>query len=130
MQPFDESDATSQHVDKIRSLRVRPPRDFSLSFMADQFKRDVAKPFKQLGSLVELWNELLPADVAAGTRLEALQRGVLTVAVDSSARLYDLDRRLRGGLEQQLLTRHKGAAFRKVKLKVDAKGWAPEAREQ
>lgn len=107
----------------MRALRVRPERDLSLGFMADQFKREVARPFKQLGDLVEIWTELLPGDVAAGTRLESLQRGVLTVAVDSSARLYEVDRRLREGLEVDLITRHKGTAFRRVKLCVDATGF-------
>lgn len=115
--------ATRRHVEQLRQTRVRKVPDYSLAFVADQFKRDVARPFKQLGDLAELWNGLLPAEVAAGTRLEALQRGVLSVAVDSSARLYEVDRRLREGLERELITRHKGTAFRKVKLRVDASGW-------
>jgi len=110
----------------MRRLRVRPERDVSMRFFADQFKREIARPFKQLGDLIELWNELLPADVAAGTRLEALSRGVLSVAVDSSARLYEVDRRLREGLERELITRHNGPAFRRVKLRVDAAGWGEE----
>ncbi len=115
--------AARRHVEALRERRVRPERDVSLGFLADQFKRDIARPFKQLGDLAELWNELLPAEVAAGTRLESLQRGVLSVAVDSSSRLYELDRRLREGLERDLVTRHQGAAFRKVKLRVDASGF-------
>ena len=107
----------------MRSLRVRPERDLSLGFLADQFQREVARPFKQLGDLVDLWNELLPGDVASGTRLESLQRGVLSVAVDSSARLYEVDRRLREGVEQQLITQHRGTALRRVKLRVDASGF-------
>lgn len=121
--PTPHETAGRDHVEKMRTLRVRPERDVSMAFLADQFKREVARPFKQLGDLVELWNELLPGEVAAGTRLEALARGVLSVAVDSSARLYEVDRRLREGLERELITRHKGAAFRRVKLRVDASGW-------
>lgn len=115
--------ATRKHVESLRERRVRPERDLSLGFLADQFKREIARPFKQLGDLAELWNELLPAEVVSGTRLESLQRGTLSVAVDSSSRMYDLDRRLREGLERDLVTRHKGAAFRKVKLRVDASGF-------
>ncbi|MEM7625912.1 MAG: DciA family protein [Planctomycetota bacterium] len=124
MSPSPEESASREHVEKMRTLRVRPDRDLSLGFLTDQFKREVARPFKQLGDLVELWAELLPKDVADGTRLESLQRGVLSVAVDSSARLYEVDRRLREGLETQLITRHKGGAFRRVKLRVDATGWS------
>jgi len=115
--------ATRKHVEALRERRVRPERDLSLGFLADQFKREIARPFKQLGDLAELWNELLPADVTCGTRLESLQRGVLSVAVGSSSRMYDLDRRLREGLEHELVTRHQGTAFRKVKLRVDASGF-------
>ena len=107
-----------QELRARRQHRLRPEKDFSMSFVADQFKRDVARPFKQLGDLIELWNQLLPADVADGTRLESLQRGILTVAVDSSARMYEIDRRLREGLEQSLIKQHKGPAFRRVKLRV------------
>ncbi|MEM8738293.1 MAG: DciA family protein [Planctomycetota bacterium] len=115
--------ASQQHLERLRQFRVRAERDVSMGFLADQFKRDVARPFKQLGDLIALWHELVPEEVAAGTRLESLQRGVLTVAVDSSARLYEVDRRLREGLELQLITRHKGPAFRRVKLRVAADGW-------
>ncbi|MBB6428502.1 DciA family protein [Algisphaera agarilytica] len=123
MSESPQDQTARRHVEALRERRVKPQPDLSLGFLADQFKREVARPFKQLGDLVELWNELLPEEVAAGTRLEALQRGVLTVAVDSSARLYEVDRRLREGLERELVTRHKGAAFRKVKLRVEAAGW-------
>lgn len=124
--PDPESAASRDHVERLRRSRVAPEPDLSLGFMADQFKREVARPFKQLGDLIELWADLVPGDVAEGTRLESLQRGVLTVAVDSSARLYDLDRRLRGGLERDLITRHKGPALRRIKLRVAADGWTDD----
>ena len=111
-----------------REQRVAPSADASMRFVADLFKREVARPFKQLGDLIELWNQLLPAEVTQRTRLEGLSRGVLSVAVDSSATLYDLDRRLREGLEQELITRHRGPAFRRIKLRVEAQGWDPPDR--
>lgn len=123
--PLDGNDSAARHVEKIRRLRNRREPDLSLGFMADQFKRDVARPYKQLGDLVAIWGDLLPEDVAVGTRLESLQRGVLRVAVDSSARLYEVDRRLREGLQRELISRHKGPAFRSIKLRVDTTGWGP-----
>lgn len=83
-----------------------------MAFLARQFKQGVAKPFKQLGGVGRLWEELLPAELAGHTRLESLRRGVLKVAVDSSSRLYELDRLLRGGLEQELIRRHRGGVTR------------------
>lgn len=105
------------HLDALRRHRVRPQRDESLAFIAEQFQREVARPFKQLGAVAAVWGELVPAELAQGARLESLQRGTLTVSVSSSAVLYELDRRLRDGLERELVIRHKGAAFRRVKLR-------------
>jgi hypothetical protein len=64
-----------------------------------------------------LWTDLVPAELVAHSRLEGLSRGVLRVAVDSSSHLFELDRLLRGGLEQRLITSHKGPAFRRVQLR-------------
>ena len=106
------------HLDALRRYRVRPARDESLGFMVDQFQREVARPFKQLGAIAVVWGELVPSELAEAARLESLQRGTLTVSVSTSAVLYELDRRLRDGLERELIIRHKGAAFRRVKLRL------------
>lgn len=105
-------------LDKLRSLRVDKDGDFSLGFIKQQFQRDVAKPHKQLGAIGELWHELVPPGLARHTRLEGLSRGVLRVAVDSSAHLYQLDRLLREGLQRQLIIGHKGGTLRSVRLRV------------
>ena len=44
---------------------------------------------------------------------------MLRVAVDSSARLYELDRLLRSGLQKQLISQSKGPAVRRVQLRVN-----------
>ncbi len=124
--PVKSSEQILREIQERRQQRVFVPADRSMGFVTDLFKREIARPYKQLGDLVTLWNELLPVEIARGTRLESLSRGVLSVAVDSSARLYELDRRLREGLERDLITRHKGPAFRKVKLRVQADGWAEQ----
>lgn len=108
------------HLDALRRHRVRPERDDSLGFMVDQFQREVARPFKQLGAISGVWGELVPSELARAARLDSLQRGTLTVSVTTSAVLYELDRRLRDGLERELIVRHKGAAFRRVKLRLAA----------
>ncbi|MEZ6189732.1 MAG: DciA family protein [Phycisphaerales bacterium] len=111
-------DPYQSHLDGLRERRNRKDPDLSLSFLAGQFKREVQKPFEQLGKLTEIWGELVPPDLAAHTRLEGLSRGVLRVSVDSSGRLYELDRLLRGGVLDELITRHRGKALRRVDLKV------------
>lgn len=113
-----DGELSRQHLDRLRGWRNRKERDLTLGFLADQFKRHVARPHRQLEQLVGLWAELVPADLAAHTRLAGLARGVLHVDVDSSARLYELDRLLRSGLERQIITRHKGPAMRRIQLRV------------
>lgn len=112
------SDPVQDHLDRLRQNRSLPKPDLSLGFMSEQFKRDVAKPYKQLGDLSELWGQLLPARLVERTRLVGLSRGVLHVEVDNPAAHYEIDRMLRGGLQKQLIEGHKGPAFRKVQVKV------------
>ncbi len=116
-------DPYQSHLDGLRARRNRKDPDLSLGFMTEQFKREVQKPYEQLGKLAEIWLDLVPTELAEHTRLMGLTRGVLRVAVDSSGRLYELDRLLRGGVFDELVTRHKGKAVRRVELKVgDVKG--------
>lgn len=111
-------DPAQEHLERLRRSRSLPKRDLSLSFMTEQFKRDVAKPYKQLGDLAELWCELVPAALVQRSRLIGLSRGVLHVEVDNPAAHFEVDRLLRGGLLKQLIQSHKGPAIRKVQIKV------------
>ncbi len=111
-------------LQNARLARLRQRRNFgaadrSLGFLAEQFKHEVARPFKQLEGLCEAWAQLVPADLHARCRLESLQRGVLTVAVDSSATHYRLDALIRDGLAVKLAEACRGKALRRVKVRVD-----------
>lgn len=110
---------------RLRGWRNRPESAAALAeFLPGQFRNEVERPLRQFASLGAIWSEILRPDLLPRTRLESLSRGVLRVAVDSSATLYDLDRELRAGLERELIKRHKGPAFRRVQLFVqDAKFW-------
>jgi hypothetical protein len=106
------------HLDRLRQWRSRPEPDLSLGFLREQFKRRVEKPHKQLAAIVEAWQKFVPAALLNYCRLESLSRGVLTVGVDDSAHLYDLDRLLRQGLEQQVRAAAKGPTLRRVQLRL------------
>jgi len=90
----------------------------SLDFLSQQFKQEIDKPYRQLKSLTELWEELVPAELRAHCRLDSLSRGVLRVTVDSASCRYELDRLLREGLAKQLIVQHKGPAMRRVQVRV------------
>ncbi len=109
--------SSQERLDRVRKLRVYT-KDTSLAFLHETFKRDIEKPFKQLAKLTPLWQEMVPDALLPFTRLESLSRGTLTVVVEGSARLYELDRLLRSGLQTELIKRYTGPAFRKVKLQL------------
>jgi hypothetical protein len=129
------TDPVQEHLDRLRASRSLPKRDLSLGFLTDQFKRDVAKPYKQLGDLAEMWAQLVPARLVERSRLVGLSRGILHVEVDNPAAHFEIDRLLRSGVQKQLIQGHKGPAFRKVQIKlvgrseagaVDARRLPPE----
>ncbi len=118
---MDPSQVQRDYLDRLRGWRNRPEQDLSLGFLRQQFQSQVERPYKQLGSVSQLWRELVPAELADHCRLESFQRGVLRVVVDSSPALYALDRLLRGGVERELVCRHKGRpGLRRVQLRVGA----------
>jgi hypothetical protein len=121
------SDPQQQRLDQLRRWRTRPEPDLSLAFLREQFKREVEKPHKQLAQIGSVWPTLVPPELAAHCRLTTLLRGVLRVAVEDSAHLYDLDRLLRQGLERQLRAAVKGPAIHRVQLFV-APAAPPTAR--
>jgi predicted nucleic acid-binding Zn ribbon protein len=105
------------HLGRLDRWKGRKDPDRSLSFLVGQFKREVERPYKQVGKLVSLWEQLVPAELAAHTKLSGFSRGVLSVTVDSSARLYELDQLLRGGVEKELVKLSK-TTLTKVRLRV------------
>jgi predicted nucleic acid-binding Zn ribbon protein len=130
-----DGDPQVDRLEKLRRWKVRPERDLSLQFLRSQFRREVEKPFHQLEAIAPLWRQLVGAQLAGHSCPESFSRGVLRVAVDSSSRLYELDRLLRGGLEKQLAREHKGAALNRVRLRVDVSRFTdgserPEQRGQ
>lgn len=96
-------------LERVRDLRTRRSPDLSLGFLAAQFKRTVARPYRQFRDACRAWEKEVPAALAERTRLEGLSRGVLRVGVNSSAHLYELDRLLRGGMEERILSACRGA---------------------
>lgn len=114
-----DDDLLQNRLDQLRQWRnVKPEPDLSLAYVRDDFKKRVERPYKQLALIVPLWEQLVPENLVKHSHLVRLDRGVLHVQVDSSARLYELDRLLRTGLEQRLIVNHRGPAFRRVKLRL------------
>lgn len=114
---MDRLEQQNQHVERLREWRNFPEKDYSLGFMTEQFKREVKKPQKALDKLYEVWQELIPAHLQPRTQPMSLKRGVLTVHVSDSATLYEMQRLVRSGLQDQLALCC-GATLNRVKLVV------------
>ena len=78
-------------------------------------KHTLAKRAKQLGQLSEIWDEVIPEEIAEHTALEGFHRSVLTVMVDSGPHRFQLELLLAGGLKKELKSRFP-AAINKVRL--------------
>lgn len=111
------AEGADDYLKRLREWRTRPGRYTSLTFMQDQFKRQIEKPYKQLGDLTAIWQSSVPDDLCRRTALHSFNRGTLRVIVADSSVLYELDRRLRSGLERDIRARYKGRLLR-IKLEV------------
>jgi len=83
--------------------------------LAVLMNRTLRKKVRQLGRLAEIWDEVIPEEIADHTALESFSNGVLTVMVDSSAHRFRLQVLLAGGLQREIQSRFAGA-LNKVKL--------------
>lgn len=86
--------------------------------MLSFFKSVVAKRQTKLVKIAEIWEKLVPELLRERCALEGLNRGTLTVLIDSSSHLYDLKQLLLAGLEQQILIACKSAGLKKISLKL------------
>ena len=114
--------STAAHrVEQLRAWRARPEREVVVRPLIESKLADAHRAQKQLGSFVELWEAVLPAELALHTRVTGLRSGVVHVTVDTSATAYELDRCLREGLEQQM-RRAFGKTLMRVKITVGRVG--------
>ena len=82
------------------------------------FKQSVAKRQSKLVKIAECWAILVPEMLNDHCALEALNRGTLTVLVDSSSHLYELKQLLLAGLQEQLFIACQSTGLRKISLRL------------
>ncbi|MCH8342776.1 MAG: DUF721 domain-containing protein [Planctomycetes bacterium] len=101
-----------QRLERLRQRRARLDADASIGGLVSGVAERAARTQRRLGALTDVWESLVPAEIVARTRLTSLRGGVARVVVDSASTAYELDRMLRGGLEQQLRRRFRGTLMR------------------
>jgi hypothetical protein len=109
-------DAELRRLDRVKRID-RAPAEALGPAMVSFFKHSVEKRHSKLGKISECWSQLVPQLLNDHCALESLNRGTLTVLVDSASHLYELKQLLLAGLQQQLLIACKSAGLRKINLK-------------
>ncbi len=101
-----------RQIERLRGWRARREWDTAIGTLIAEKVTYARRAERRLASLVDLWESLVPAEIAAHTRVSGVRGGTAHVTVDSSSTGYELDRRLREGLEQQLRRAYRGTLVR------------------
>lgn len=119
MQPISShrDESVLRRIDQAKRL-TRPAGEALGPELLAFFKQSVEKRHTKLGKIAACWGAIVPEMFAEHCALESLNRGTLTVIVDSSSHLYELKQLLLAGLQQQLLLACKSAGLRKITLKA------------
>jgi hypothetical protein len=110
-------DAELKRLSKVKRTDRKPAESLG-GEMVSFFKHVVARRQTKLGKIAECWSLVVPIVLQEHCALESLNRGTLTIIVDTSSHLYDLKQLLLAGLEKQLLVACKSTGLRKITLKL------------
>ncbi len=91
-----------EQIAQRRERRIRKPPPLSIAREVTAVARHASRTLRRLATIIELWDAVIPSELAARTSITGLRGGVLFVRADSASVAYELDRRLRDGLEQAL----------------------------
>ena len=114
------ADAPTQLL-KLQEWRGRREPETDIGPLIAQRAVEARRAERRLGSFVDLWEGVIPGELACHTRVTSLRSGVAYVTVDSSSTGYEIDRRLREGLEHQLRQAF-GKTLIRVKISVGELG--------
>ncbi|MSQ90632.1 MAG: hypothetical protein EXS01_04455 [Phycisphaerales bacterium] len=82
-----------------------------------RFRGGLDRRIERFGNAAEVWDRLIPQVIRDDTRLSGLSGGVLTVVTGSAATSFTLDRLLRSGIDNQILT-GTGGKITRIRLRV------------
>lgn len=97
-----ELEQAAASIEKIRLLRVRPPRDMAAAGAVGELRAQLEKEIKETKGMGEAWRTVAPDELRGRGRVKSFQRGVLTVVVADASAGYLLKRWLRDGGERML----------------------------
>ena len=106
-------------LDRMRPFRARRDRDVTIEVTVRSLERELRSEHDAVGDVIDVWNQVAPAEVRGLASISGVVQGTLTLSVESSGASYELSRALRDGLERELLKRLP-ARVRRVKVRVTA----------
>lgn len=112
-----------EHLQALQKWRCAKGRAAapSGSIQADvtKLQNEVERHAARFGNAAQLWEEFIPTEIHADTRLSGLSGGVLSIVTSSAATSFALDRVLREGAQEQLRRASKGKISR-VRVRIGA----------
>jgi hypothetical protein len=105
-------------LERVRQWRVRDARPTALSEPIHALRREVERGAKRACEFISSWEEIIPAELAAKTRVRGARGGVYHIAVQDSPALFEIDRLLREGALTAIRSRLRAAIVR-IKLAVE-----------
>jgi len=76
--------------------------------LATLMKHNLGRKVRQLSAIAEIWDRVIPSELASHTALEGITRGVLRVTVDSAPHRFQLKTLLDGGLTRVIREQYSG----------------------
>ena len=101
-----------RQLEQLRERRQFRGRDLSLGWALAKIREDLRKSDHKLTQLIELWRELVPENLQLHAMPASFRGGTLHVEVNCAATGYEIDRLMRGGMEQTLRSRFNGTLLR------------------
>lgn len=89
-------------IEKVRSLRVRPPRETLAAGAVGELRDRLEREIKQTGGMGEAWRTVAPDALRDKARIASFQRGVLTIQTPDAATRFRVEQWLRAGGERML----------------------------
>ncbi len=118
-----------RQIEQLRRHRVRGGRDPSITRFVEAVQDQATRSHRKLGQLIDLWEQVIPPEIARRTALTGLRGGTAHVAVDSASTSYEVDRLLREGALGVLKRQFKGSLHRvRVRIAPDALRDRPRGR--
>ena len=108
---------TPNQIEQLQKWRGRPLRAKAIGDGVALIDRRARQLHRRIGEFLSAWKQSLPEALHERTCVEGIRGGVVDVMVASSAISFELDRRLREGLLDELRASCRGTVVR-VRLKV------------